>query len=579
MVKLAGMASALGFTYLFCRRLGTDRVPAVLGAVVYTGSGFIIMWNNWPQADVASLIPALFWATERFLQKRTASSAVPIALALAVLLLAMFPAVVGYTVTVLAGYVAFRLGAALWTARRRPPEPLVAAPAAAAISASSTVSGAGPVPAVAEPAEEPGSVGPGRARVGRGGRSGRPELEADAGRRHRRRRRAGSRGSARRRRAVALRRPPVVERPRPRADARLQPQRRDPRHRGSARGVRPLVRRGQLQRPVAQPDRVDLLRRRRRPAAGRGGRRPPRVRRAPPGTTVGLAVTTVFMGIATFGGGPVLELLQRFPVYDTNFIGRARSILGLTIAALAALGLQALIERGKVERVRSLRPLDVVRLVVVAAAAGWFTVWAYRTGQEFAEGHDRANAFADSMPPAQVIGLVALVVIAVLLVGRGPGRHLLATGLVVLATVQGLILAVPLLPNESRDTLYPETASLVFLREHQGSDRVVPEKYTLFANATMLQGIRSITGTASTPRRGRTCSTWRRPAPSRRARRWPSCRATRSTSPRRSTTGWAPGGSPACPTATRSAPGRPSRSTGPTAARWPTPGSSPRTRT
>ncbi len=119
MVKLAGMASALGFTYLFCRRLGTDRVPAVLGAVVYAGSGFIVMWNNWPQADVASLIPALFWATERFLQKRTASSAVPIALALAALLLAMFPAVVGYALTVLAGYVAFRLGAALLTERRR----------------------------------------------------------------------------------------------------------------------------------------------------------------------------------------------------------------------------------------------------------------------------------------------------------------------------------------------------------------------------------------------------------------------------------------------------------------------------
>ncbi len=142
MVKLAGMASALGFTYLFCRRLGTDRVPAVLGAVVYAGSGFIIMWNNWPQADVASLIPALFWATERFLQKRTASSAVPIALALAALLLAMFPAVVGYTVTVLAGYVAFRLGAALWTARRHPAyaSEAVDRPAAA------------PAPVVVEPA-------------------------------------------------------------------------------------------------------------------------------------------------------------------------------------------------------------------------------------------------------------------------------------------------------------------------------------------------------------------------------------------------------------------------------------------
>ena len=105
----------------------------------------------------------------------------------------------------------------------------------------------------------------------------------------------------------------------------------------------------------------------------------PRVRRAPPGAMAGLAVTTVFMGMATFGGGPVLEFLQRFPVYDTNYIGRTRSILGFTVAALAALGLQALLERGIAERARQLRWLDVVRLVGVGVA-GWFAVWVYGHG-------------------------------------------------------------------------------------------------------------------------------------------------------------------------------------------------------
>ena len=507
MVKLAGMASALGFTYLFCRRLGTDRVPAVLGAVVYAGSGFIIMWNNWPQADVASLIPALFWATERFLQKRTASSAVPIALALAALLLAMFPAVVGYTVTVLAGYVAFRLGTALWTARRHPsyasaveppsaaPAPVVAEPAVVGSAAGEPVAAAGAPDAVSALVGAPRAVDPATRPVpveapDPGGLGWKQTLVAGIG--------AGAALAAG---ALLV---AVVLLP---FGARLSSSALDREQTPDSNlGAATLVTaaapgvfglssdgvnyngpsRNQVE-SISYIGVVGLL-------LAVGAVALPRVRRAPPGATMGLAVTTVFMGIATYGGGPVLEFLQRFPVYDTNFIGRARSILGLTIAALAALGLQALIERGKLERVRSLRPLDVVRLVGVAAVAGWFTVWVYRTGRDFAEGHDRAKAFADSLPSAQVIGLVALAVIALLLVGRGPGRHLLATGLVVLAAVQGLILSVPLLPNESRDTLYPETASLVFLREHQGSDRVVPEKYTLFANATMLQGIRSITG-------------------------------------------------------------------------------------
>jgi len=38
------------------------------------------MWTNWPQTEVAACIPALFWATERLVQRARATDAVLIAI-------------------------------------------------------------------------------------------------------------------------------------------------------------------------------------------------------------------------------------------------------------------------------------------------------------------------------------------------------------------------------------------------------------------------------------------------------------------------------------------------------------------
>jgi hypothetical protein len=513
MVKLAGMATALAFTYLFSRRLGTDRVPAVLGAVVFAGSGFIVMWNNWPQADVASLIPVLFWATERFLQKRTVSSAIPIALALACLLLGQFPAIVGYTLTVLAGYVLVRLlcgarapeqGWAVW--RRRSAEAPDAPDARAEGVTPPSVEGGGP----AEGGEVVEAAGPaeGGEVIEAAGPAKGGEV-ADGAEAHVRDRLsvlqtvvAGVGAGAALLAGVLL--VAVILLPfgaRLSSSALDREQNPDANLRAatlvtaaapSAFGISDKgvnfngPARNQIE-SVSYVGVVGLL-------LAVAAVALPRTRRAPRGAVAGLAVTTVVMGIATFGGGPILELLQRFPVYDTNFIGRTRSILGLTVAALAAVGLQALIERSRAEGGRRWHPLDVVRLVAVAAVTVGVSAYVYNAGWDWASSHDRANAFAESMPQVRVIGIITLVAIALLLVGRGPGRQVLAAGLVILATVQGLMFAAPLLPNESRDTLYPTTPGLAFLRDNAGGERVVPDGYTLFANATMLEGIRSVTG-------------------------------------------------------------------------------------
>ena len=107
-VRLLEVLVAVGFMHLFLRRLTLSPGPALLGGLLYSCTAFLVLWNNWPQAQVASLIPALFWSVERALQLRRPAAVVPVALALASMLLASFPAVVVYTLYLLGPYVLVR---------------------------------------------------------------------------------------------------------------------------------------------------------------------------------------------------------------------------------------------------------------------------------------------------------------------------------------------------------------------------------------------------------------------------------------------------------------------------------------
>src|SRR5437588_154038 len=62
---LFSLTAALGFTYLFLRRLGVRAAAAWIGGAIYAMSGFIVSWTNWPHARIAALFPALFWAVDR----------------------------------------------------------------------------------------------------------------------------------------------------------------------------------------------------------------------------------------------------------------------------------------------------------------------------------------------------------------------------------------------------------------------------------------------------------------------------------------------------------------------------------
>ncbi|MFC2153523.1 hypothetical protein ACFLQ7_02700, partial [Actinomycetota bacterium] len=106
--KALELFAAIGFMYLFLRRLGLARFSAALAGFVFAFSGFQVVWTNWSQAHVGALIPGLFWAIEYTLAKRRAASIVPLAVIVAVMWLEGFPSVTVYALVFAGVYTVVR---------------------------------------------------------------------------------------------------------------------------------------------------------------------------------------------------------------------------------------------------------------------------------------------------------------------------------------------------------------------------------------------------------------------------------------------------------------------------------------
>ena len=81
-----------GFLAGYLRRgLGTDRSAALVGAVAYGFTGYLVGWASWPQSNVAAFAPALLWSVESLVSEPRPRRAVPVAGAIAALYLSNFP--------------------------------------------------------------------------------------------------------------------------------------------------------------------------------------------------------------------------------------------------------------------------------------------------------------------------------------------------------------------------------------------------------------------------------------------------------------------------------------------------------
>ncbi|HET6963785.1 MAG TPA: YfhO family protein [Acidimicrobiales bacterium] len=107
-VTLLCWVVAIGGSFLFLRRLSVGRAAATLAGFIFATSGFMVVWTNWPQTRTAALIPALFWATDRIVTRSRPSDVVLLAAVVASMLLGGFPAVTGYALYTAAGYFVVR---------------------------------------------------------------------------------------------------------------------------------------------------------------------------------------------------------------------------------------------------------------------------------------------------------------------------------------------------------------------------------------------------------------------------------------------------------------------------------------
>ncbi|NUP48903.1 MAG: YfhO family protein [Catenulispora sp.] len=106
--RLAEVVVGLVGLYLFLRRLKLSPPAALLGGMAYVSGAYMVAWQGWPQTRVGAFVPLVFWAVERFLQRRRIRDVAILALAVAGLLLGGFPSVAGYALLTAAGYALVR---------------------------------------------------------------------------------------------------------------------------------------------------------------------------------------------------------------------------------------------------------------------------------------------------------------------------------------------------------------------------------------------------------------------------------------------------------------------------------------
>ena len=78
--------AAIG-TYFLLGRLGVSRFAGVCGGLIYCTSGFVIAWNNYPQANIAAMIPLLFFAADVLRERRRVTNVLGVTAVVAAMLL------------------------------------------------------------------------------------------------------------------------------------------------------------------------------------------------------------------------------------------------------------------------------------------------------------------------------------------------------------------------------------------------------------------------------------------------------------------------------------------------------------
>ncbi|HEX2773510.1 MAG TPA: hypothetical protein VHN18_13925, partial [Micromonosporaceae bacterium] len=231
--------------------------------------------------------------------------------------------------------------------------------------------------------------------------------------------------------------------------------------------------------------------------------------------------------------GPVLRVAQELPVFSSNFVGRGRSVVGLLVAALAAVGLEVLLRRHRAAA--ESRPVDrppdfsakessryrpgprrgrAAYSWAIWCAVGVLAVAVVMLARRVAltsPGSAGSRAARVQLLYDEVITGAAFLAIAAAAAGaawwfaRRGGRERIRVvalaALPVLAAIQALTLVGPFWPRVERSTFFPVTATHQYLIDHLGGERFTGSQGAMQVGADSKLRLRSLSGHAFADRR------------------------------------------------------------------------------
>ena len=430
-----------GFLAGYLRRgLGTDRSAALVGAVAYGFTGYLVGWASWPQSNVAAFAPALLWSVESLVSEPRPRRAVPVAGAIAALYLSNFPLAATYVVIAVALYAVARLIA---------------------------LHGARPLHHVARSALRPTIWGVAGVALGMA--------------------------------AISI----YLSEFTTYLDVN-DTSYRDARPADSSTGTRflltlvlPWAFGSAHQMPAFWADGTNWIE-----AQGYVGASVLLLAllalayRRGPGRDLA-ATVRILWGIAIFGmwisyvGGPLTEALQSLPLLGGNSIGRSRVVTHLAVAALAGLGTQALIDRadGHVDLRRGIRNGAIVAAIAGLAFSPWLVDW----GREArARGVLQTTIEQAWLPVLAGIAMIVAIAVAVRREQIGPA---LIGSVSLIVSVELLGFGYSVITVVDADEGCYETASHELVRDLlEPGERLAGDGRTFWANTNQITGHDDVRG-------------------------------------------------------------------------------------
>lgn len=436
-VKLLEFAVAIVGMVLFLRRLGVSTAAGLLAGIVYAGSGFMIMWTNWPHTRVAALIPLLFWAIERLLQEVRARDVVVLGAVVASMLLGGFPAIVLFSHTAAAVYVVVRV-LTLYGWRRGALPPMIAA--AGGVLLGVGLSAVQIIPFVTNLTAFDFAS---RSEVGH-------------------------------------------HLPRYAAFTLL-----DPYAIGTCVGREVYGPANPIEAIGFLGGAALLL-----AAAGVVLRRRAAAETVP---TRFFSISTLLLGTAIWVGGPALTLLQLLPLWSTNFVGRAQSVFGFFVAVLAGAGFDRLSRGSSVATAAPARRLSFgsrrwLWVAILGAALMIASLSVTLAMISAARRYGFSSHVAATVPIPLMITIAAGAALVLAARASQPDKLGALAALAVLAVLPSAVFANALLPVSRVQDFYPDTSTHEYLRDHLGMDRYAAQGTVMLAPTSDFYQLRTPVG-------------------------------------------------------------------------------------